>query len=84
MNDVRIALVNPPLGSIIQPYVALAALQGHLRARGFEQVRLWDVSQRIVCRLLRGARLAEATEALDARVARFEGRAVLDAREAEQ
>jgi radical SAM superfamily enzyme YgiQ (UPF0313 family) len=64
-----IALVNPPLANIIQPFVALAALQGQLRAHGFTNVRIWDTSQRIVRRQLTEDYLNETGAALDAYLA---------------
>jgi radical SAM superfamily enzyme YgiQ (UPF0313 family) len=66
MRMLPIALINPPLANISQPFVALAALQARLREAGFGNVRIWDVSQRIVRRLLTEAYLDETTAALDA------------------
>lgn len=68
----RIALINPPLGSVEQPFLALAALQGHLKAHGYSEVRIWDVSQRILTRMLSGAYLRKVLDGLEPRIARFE------------
>jgi hypothetical protein len=67
-HTLSIALLNPPLANITQPFVALAALQGHLRSCGFANVRIWDTSQQIVRRLLTQACLEETGDALDSYV----------------
>jgi radical SAM superfamily enzyme YgiQ (UPF0313 family) len=65
MGVLPIALINPPLANISQPFVALAALQAHLRQSGFVNVRIWDVSQRIVRQLLTPGYLRDTAAALD-------------------
>jgi radical SAM superfamily enzyme YgiQ (UPF0313 family) len=65
MGLLPIALINPPLANISQPFVALAALQAHLRQCGFVDVRVWDASQRIVRQLLTRSYLNETAAALD-------------------
>lgn len=74
----RIALVNPPLGSITQPFLALASLQGHLRREGYQDVCLHDVSQQVVCRILSRSYLEDVTGCLDRTVDRLESQPTLD------
>lgn len=80
----RIALVNPPLGSITQPFLALAALQGHLRRHGYQDIKLHDVSQELVCRLLSRPYLERVSHRLDRTIDRLEAQPALSAVDALQ
>ncbi|HYG60553.1 MAG TPA: radical SAM protein, partial [Symbiobacteriaceae bacterium] len=74
----RIALINPPLGSVEQPFLALAALQGHLTRHGLTDVTIYDVSQTIVDRFLTGGYMRETLDGLAERIARLEALPALD------
>lgn len=80
----RIALVNPPLASVTQPFLALASLQGHLRREGFEDLRLHDISQQVVVRLLSPAYVERTVERLERTIARLESQSGLDLRDSMQ
>lgn len=75
----KIALINPPLASVEQPFLALAALQGHLKRQGFMDVTIHDVSQTIIDRFLTHGHLGdEVLAALNRRAAELEQRPRLD------
>jgi hypothetical protein len=77
---VNIGLINPPIGNVMQPFIALACLQAHLRQHGYGQVKIWDVSQTIVARFVTSdhlratlARLERLIDELEPRASRGRG-----------
>jgi hypothetical protein len=73
----KIRLVNPPLGSITQPFLALGALQAALKSHGHHDVKIVDVSQRIVCRYFDEDYLRALVGQLDDVISCFESQATL-------
>lgn len=71
-GETKVALINPPLGNIMQPYIGLASLQGHLRRHGVRNTKIWDVSQTIVSRFMTPAHVEHTLQNIEQLLARLE------------
>lgn len=78
----RITLVNPPLGSLTQPFLALASLQAYLKENGYADVTIVDVSQRLIRRFLTSARVERLRDEISEVIERLESQDRLSTPEA--